>query len=209
VTFGCEPIPRLPESVLSIDGYVEHVVARVEAHFAARGRPAPRIVLEPGRALLGDAQMLLCRVMALRDPDETGLRWAVLDAGLHVAEPVGSEFHQLFPLAPRNGAPRRLYRLSGPSCMLSDQLYPAWRLPELSVGDGLAIMDSGAYFVPFSSCFSHPRPAVVALSSSHEEVLRRAEKFDDLIALDVAGDRAVAPSRAGRPEGTTETARSW
>jgi diaminopimelate decarboxylase len=124
-TFGCEPTPRPPESVLSIDGYVEHLVRRVEEHFASRGHPAPRIVVEPGRALLGNAQM-----------------------------------------------------------------------------------DSGAYFVAFSSCFSHPRPGVVALRHGEQEVLRRAERFDDLIALDGESERALAQARTSRLAGGREAART-
>jgi diaminopimelate decarboxylase len=202
-TFGCEPPPRAPEAVLSIDAYVESTVRRVESHFAASGHRPPRIFVEPGRALMSNAQMLLCRVTAIRDVDASGMIGAVLDAGLHVAEPMGSEFHQLFPLTPREGAPLRLYRLSGPSCMLSDQVCAAWTLPQLAVGDGLAIMDTGAYFVPFASCFSFPRPGIVALSHAGEQVLRRAETFEDLIALDgdaweagAAGETRLESERA-------------
>jgi diaminopimelate decarboxylase len=184
VTLGCEPRPRRPESVLSIDEYVVQVVKRVESHFSDRRRPVPRIFVEPGRAVTSNTQMLLCSVASIRDPDETGIRGAVLDVGIHAAEPLGSELHQLFPISAPPGAPKRLYRLTGPSCMLSDQLYPAWRLPELAPGDGLAIMDTGAYFVAFSAPFSFPRPAVVMIDGARERVLRRAETFEDLVALD-------------------------
>jgi diaminopimelate decarboxylase len=205
-TLGCEPAPRPPESVLSIDAYVELLARRVEAHFAATGCRPPRIFVEPGRALMSNAQMLLCRVAAIRDAEADGRIGAVLDAGLHVAEPMSGEFHQVFPLWPRAGAPVRLYRLSGPSCMLSDQVCAAWRLPELAVGDGLAIMDSGAYFVPFSSCFSFPRPGVVAVGDGGERVLRRAETFEDLIALDDDGGWEAGGSSAMLPESAREIA---
>lgn len=185
ITFGREPVPRDPESVLSIPEYVSHVTARVEGHYAAIGRLPPRIILEPGRAVTSNAQMLLCRVAARRDADAADTRWIVLDAGINVAEAVRTEIHQLFPLARRAGAREYLHRITGPSCTLGDLLYPAWRLPELSVGDGVAIMDSGAYFVPFATCFSFPRPAVVVLDGGHEEVVRRAEAFEDLTALDL------------------------
>ncbi|MCL2448689.1 MAG: pyridoxal-dependent decarboxylase [Polyangiaceae bacterium] len=184
VTLGCEPTLRSPASVLSIDEYVTRVVHRIESHYVARRRPVPRIFIEPGRALTANAQMLLCSVAAVRDRDETGIRWAVLDLGIHVAEPLTSEVHQLFAMSAPEGARKQLYRLTGPSCMLSDQLYPAWRLPELAPGDGLAIMDTGAYFVAFSTPFSCPRPAVVMIDGALERVLRRAETFEDLIALD-------------------------
>lgn len=191
VTFGCEPLPRPPASVLSIDGYVTRLAQRVEAHFAARGAQPPRVFVEPGRALMSNAQLLLTRVIGLRDADAAGLRLGTLDAGFNVAEPVRNEFHQLFPLAAR-GAPSQLYRLVGPTCSVGDLLYPAWRLPELAVGDALAIMDTGAYFVPASACFSFPRPAIVAIANGRVSELRRAETYDDLVSLDV-GVRERAP----------------
>ena len=184
VTLGCEPRLRRPDSVLSIDDYVRRVVARVESHFAERHWPTPRIFVEPGRALTSNAQMLLCQVIDVRDADEMGLRWAVVDAGIHIAEPLGTEWHQLLPICPRPGASPHLYRLTGPSCMVSDQLYPAWTLPELAPGDGLAVMDTGAYFVASSTPFSFPRPAIVMLDRGRERELRCAETFDDLVALD-------------------------
>ena len=195
ITCGLEPPAPRPGDALSIAAYVKHVVERVEAHYAAARRPAPRVAMEPGRAMTSDAQMLLCRVASLRD-EEDGIRWAVLDAGINVAEAVRTELHQLLPAAPRAGARERLYRISGPSCVLGDLLYPAWRLPELAVGDALAIMDTGAYFVPFSTCFSFPRPGIVLLRDGRATTLRRAETFDDLVALDEDLPGEQAPPRA-------------
>jgi hypothetical protein len=85
--------------------------------------------------------------------------------------------------------------------MLSDQVYPAWKLPELIQGDGLAIMDTGAYFVAFSSPFSAPRPGIVMVDAAGERLLRRAETFDDLVVLDgdLAGAQARPSARPARP----------
>jgi diaminopimelate decarboxylase len=184
--------------VLSIDDYVARLVGLVERHCAKHDAPRPRIVVEPGRAMTSDALMLLCRVLSVRRAEDAGLTWAVLDAGINVAEPVPHEFHQLFPV--RQGAgPTRVYRLTGPSCTLGDQLYPAWRLPELSPGDGLAIMDAGAYFVPLSTCFSFPRPAVVSVREGRHELLRRAETFEDLVARD-----RLRPEQASEEEAASQ-----
>ena len=54
----------------------------------------PRVVLEPGRALTGDTQLLLTSVVDVKD--DGSLAHAVLDAGINVAEPVPGEYHQLF-----------------------------------------------------------------------------------------------------------------
>jgi diaminopimelate decarboxylase len=194
MTCRCEPEAPEPTAYLSVEAYVKRLVERVEAHFAAAGRAVPRIFVEPGRAMTGNAQMLLCRVASVRD-DAEGLAWGVLDAGINVAEALRSEVHQLLPVAPRPGARERLYRLSGPSCTLGDLLYPAWRLPELAVGDALAVMDTGAYFVPYSTCFSFPRPGVALLTGGRTpgaEIIRRSETYDDLVALDAGRGHTVA-----------------
>ncbi|MBX7116363.1 MAG: pyridoxal-dependent decarboxylase [Myxococcaceae bacterium] len=183
LTFGVEPVPRAPESVLSIDAYVEQVLLTIEGHYHGMGRPAPRVFLEPGRALSGNAQLLLCRVAAVRGEDDMGMRWAVLDAGINVAEEVRGKQHQLFAVHD-TGDVRLPYRVAGPSCMLGDLLYAAWRLPVLQPGSALAIMDTGAYFISYATCFSAPRPPVVLVDAQQETVLRRAESFDDLVVLD-------------------------
>lgn len=185
VAFGCDLVPEASE-VLSIDGYVDRILEKVEGHYRAVGRPAPRVFLEPGRAMTANAQMLLCRVVQVREADENGVAWAVLDAGMNTAESVRGEYHQLFPVSERPGLARRLYRLAGPTCTQADVLYPAWALPELARGDGLAIMDSGAYFVPYSTSFSYPKPAIAMVSDGRADLLRRAETFEDLVALDAA-----------------------
>jgi diaminopimelate decarboxylase len=111
----------------------------------------------------------------------------VLDAGINLAESVRSEYHQLLPVA-RYGEPlRHVHSVVGPICSPMDTLYPAVRLPALEAGDSVAIMDAGAYFVPFSTSFSYPRPAVVMLDGGRVTLLRRRETFDDLARYDREG----------------------
>jgi diaminopimelate decarboxylase len=192
---------RSPATALSIDRYVTRVSDTVSRHFVTRQRPAPRIFLEPGRALTANTQMLLCRVAQVRQADDSGIVSAILDAGINVAEALRTEHHQLFRLSETPGMPRRTHRLSGPSCAVGDLLYPVCDLPQLAVGDGLAIMDSGAYFVPYSTCFSFPRPAVVMLDGPEVRLLRRGETFDDLVSLD-GQLTAGRPTAGSRPDGS-------
>jgi diaminopimelate decarboxylase len=171
-----------PGSALSIERYVELLRSRVEDHYRARGRPMPRVFLEPGRALTGDAQLLLTRVLSVKDGGER--QYAILDAGINLADSCRAEYHALLSVN-RQGAPSsRIYTVVGPICTPGDTLYWAVALPELTPGDWLAIMDSGAYFVPFSTSFSFPRPAVVMVDQGQVRTLRRAERFADLIAYD-------------------------
>ncbi len=165
-------------SALTIPQYVWLVRASVGDHFRRVGRPPPRVVFEPGRSLTGNAQLLLASVLALNSSREPA--FAILDAGINLAECVRHEYHQVFSVS-RSGQPARcMYSLAGPICSPGDVLYQAARLPELAVGDALAIMDAGAYFVPFSTSFSFPQPGIVMIDDGRVVPLRRAETFEDM-----------------------------
>ena len=184
-----------PGATMPIPDYVGQILRAVEADAREREVPAPRVILEPGRAMTGNAQLLLTQVVSLKTDDE-GLDHAILDAGVNVAQAVQHEFHQLLPVE-NVAAPRgRVYRLCGPICTHGDVLYNAVHLPALAGGDALAIMDSGAYFVPFSTRFSYPLPAVVLVDQGREQILQRAETSEDLLATS-----ALPPSRAARVTG--------
>lgn len=181
-TFGRDIAAPDPSASLSIERHVGLIRERVAAHFAAGGRPAPRVLLEPGRSVTSDAQMLLTRVQSLKaDGDRL---YAILDAGINLAESCRSEYHQLLVASPCAGRAQRLHALAGPICTPGDTIHWGARLPELRPGDNLLIMDAGAYFVPFSTSFSFPRPAIVTVDDGGSQVLRRAETFDDLLAFD-------------------------
>jgi diaminopimelate decarboxylase len=57
-------------------------------------------------------------------------------------------------------------------------------LPELAVGDRIAVMDAGAYFIPNQMNFSNPRPAVVMIRGEEVSVIRARESFEDIVSLD-------------------------
>jgi len=167
---------------LTIRDYVGAVVQRVERHYARARRPRPRILLEPGRALSGDAQLLLASVVAVKETPERD--FLILDTGTNLAEPLRHERHALTPVSAARRARQRVYTVVGPTCSPTDVLYPECRLPALQAGDVVAIHDAGAYFVPSASSFSFPKPAVVMVDAGRPRLLRSAESFLDLVALD-------------------------
>lgn len=174
--------PADPAAALSIERYLALLIGRVERFYAERRRPRPRIFLEPGRAITGDAQMLLAGVVGTkRDATTT---FAILNAGINLAESCRSEYHQLFSVNHAAASATETYTVVGPICTPGDTLYWAARLPPLATGDSVVIMDAGAYFVPFSTAFSFPRPPVVLVDAGVVRPLRRGERFADLIAYD-------------------------
>jgi diaminopimelate decarboxylase len=189
-TFQRPPTPADPRAALSIEGYVAVLIAQVEEFFRTRGRPRPRVFIEPGRALTGDAQMLLASVLTLKE--DARRTFAILDAGINLAESCRSEYHQLLSATHSDRGADRLYTVVGPICTPGDTLYWAAQMPALTPGDSVLIMDAGAYFVPFSTSFSFPQPAIVMIDDGRVTVLRRAEQFQDLVCSDrgPAGDGA-------------------
>ena len=159
----------------------------IDAHMTARGRPMPELFVEPGRSLTGDTQMLLTTVLAVRD-EGSERPTAIVDVGVELAEPMRGQHHQTFVVRDQAGrVDRRAYRLCGPRGTDDDLLVARMSLPSLKVGDVLAVMNSGAYFVPFSTASSFAKPAVLLASGDDVRVIRRREGADELWRLDTAG----------------------
>lgn len=157
--------------------------ACLRASFPADDPAAPRLLLEPGRALTSAAQCLLLRVLAVK-PRARDLPAVILDGGRNVAGPTAYESHELLPV---NRAARPLahsFDFFGPLCHPGDRLFTARAFPAVEPGDLVAVMDAGAYFVPNQTNFSHPRPAVVMVDGGQPTLLRRRETFDDIVARD-------------------------
>jgi diaminopimelate decarboxylase len=105
---------------------------------------------------------------------------------MNVAEPVRTEYHHLVSASAPAAAATTSYRLAGPICTPADVLYENWRLPDLAPGHVLAIMDTGAYFVPFSTTFSFPKPAIAMQDGTSVRIVRRRESFEDMTSFDDA-----------------------
>ncbi|MEW2549690.1 alanine racemase [Streptomyces sp. NPDC047002] len=179
------PVGEQVAGRLSVEEYLGVLVGEVEAHFGRAGRPAPRVLLEPGRAMTADTQLLLCRVASLNAAGP-GPAHAILDAGENIAHILHREYHEIFHTGRWGQGPALPYVLDGPTCSPMDRLRDAVELPLLRVGDTLAVMDAGAYLVPFSNSFCFPQPGIVLLDGGRETLIRRPETYEDMIARDLA-----------------------
>jgi diaminopimelate decarboxylase len=145
----------------------------VTRHMRHAGAEPPALMIEPGQSLTGDTQFLLTTVLDIRSSAD-GARTVVLDVGTELAEPARSENHRVFALVD-SGTASIPCRVVGPRATTDDVLIDAAMLPELSPGDGLAIMDTGAYFVPFSTASSFPRPPILMVDGTAAWIVRSRE----------------------------------
>ena len=138
------------------------------------------LVLEPGRAIVANAAVLICRAL-YRKETQTG-RFLVVDAGMNdLLRPALYEaHHDIRPVRPRAGQPR-VYDVVGPVCESSDVLGSSRRLSPIEPGDVIAIMTAGAYGMSMASTYnSRARPAEVLVDGKTTKVIRQRDSVPDL-----------------------------
>ena len=161
-----------------IDAYVSALVNEVRS----TGLP---IVVEPGRVIAGPAGVLVARVVDVK-PRDSASDFAILDAGMtELLRPaLYGAYHRIEPVAGRASA-ERTYEIVGPVCESSDVIGRDRRLPELEVGDLVAIRDAGAYGAAMASNYNRrPLPCEVLVDDGSWRVIRRRQTIDDQLALE-------------------------
>jgi len=140
-----------------------------------------KVVLEPGRRLVGNAGLLLTRVEFLK-PGE-GKSFAIIDAAMNdLMRPALYEaWHDILPVVPRIGE-TRTYDVVGPVCETGDFLGQARPL-SIAPGDLLAVMSAGAYGMAMSSNYNtRPRAVELMVDGDKVHVIRQRETVEQLYA---------------------------
>ncbi len=147
----------------------------------ARGGRRQRLLLEPGRYLVGNAGVLLTRVLYLKPGGER--EFAIVDAAMNdlIRPALYDAWHDVEPVRPRAGAVRR-WQVVGPVCESSDFLAHDRDLA-LAEGDLVAVRQAGAYgFVMSSNYNTRPRACEVVVDGTHAHLTRPRETIADLFA---------------------------
>ncbi len=151
---------------------------------AVRGTGA-KLILEPGRAIVGNAGILLTRVLYRK---KTGAKtFVVVDAGMNdlLRPALYDAYHELCPVRRRPGR-SVLVDVVGPVCESSDVLARRRRMVLPRPGELWAVMSAGAYGMSMASNYnSRPRPAEVLVDKSRFRVVRQRETDADLVRGEV------------------------
>ena len=153
-----------------------------------------RLVLEPGRFIVGNAGVLLSRIIYTKESG--GKRFVIQDAAMNdlIRPTLYDSFHRIWPVEPPQGvpAPPEDYEADipgtakcdvvGPVCESGDFLAKDRRLPPVSRGDLLATFSAGAYGMAMSSNYnSRLRAAEVLVEGTTHRLIRRRETYEDLV----------------------------
>jgi len=139
------------------------------------------ILLEPGRAIAGNAGILLTRVEYLKDTPAK--HFAIVDAAMNdlLRPTLYSAWQDIVPVVPREGE-TRCYDVVGPVCETGDFLGKDRELV-LAEGDLMAVRSSGAYGFTMSSNYnSRPRAAEVMVDGGQTHLVRERETVQDLFS---------------------------
>ena len=160
------------EHLPSTNSYVQALLAKLAAY-------PQRIVLEPGRLLVGNAGLLLTRVEYLKYG--TGKNFAIVDAAMNdlIRPALYDAYHEIVPVTQRPGS-GGLYQVVGPVCESGDFLGHD-RLLDIHEGDLLAILSAGAYGMSMSSNYNtRPRAAEIMVDGAQSHVIRPRETVEQL-----------------------------
>jgi diaminopimelate decarboxylase len=194
---GVTPTAPDPQTFQPIGAYVGDLVSEVRNWASQNGVAAPALAAEPGRFVTSRAELLLTRVKAVKRRSG-GVPMAITDAGrLSVTFPCDFEYHTMFLANRPQAAPQESYTVTGRVCTSADWLVRNRLLPAITPGDTLAVMDAGAYFSSYSSNFAFPRPAIVMVGQGTATIVREAETFEHLVAMDAVPQ--LQPVAHGRP----------
>jgi diaminopimelate decarboxylase len=142
-----------------------------------------KILLEPGRALVGEAGLLLTRVEYLKHGRERN--FAVVDAAMNdlLRPALYDAWHEVRPVRAGSGGAR--YEIVGPVCETGDFLARD-RALDLREGDLLAVMAAGAYGMSMSSNYNtRPRAAEVMVDGGAMHLIREREAVSELMAREM------------------------
>lgn len=168
---------------ISYDGSPALDIDALASQVAPRVRDAGlRLLLEPGRALVGDAGAMLVRVQYVKRSE--GKTFVIVDGGMsELLRPSHYGGYHEIELAGRVGERRDTpVDVVGPICETGDFLALDRDLPVPEPGDVLVVRTSGAYgFAMASNYNGRLRPAEVLVDGSDIQLARRRETYDDLI----------------------------
>lgn len=181
----------------TVDEYAEATVGTLRSELERRKMDLDgvRLQVEPGRRLYGNAGIHLSTIKKVKKQTvPLKMNWVLTDTTYFFLTGGVYEynFHD-FVIANRTDAePTQVADIVGHSCY-GDRILPLVNVPEVSEGDILAILETGAYQEASASNFNAlPRPATVLVNGSFSEVIKRAETIDDVYGRDIVPARLIA-----------------
>jgi diaminopimelate decarboxylase len=140
------------------------------------------IIFEPGRLIMGNAGILVTRVLYTKVNE--GKNFVIADAGMNdlVRPSLYGSYQEILPIVKKNQKPKIMVDIVGPICESGDFLAKDRELPAFEQGDCLAVLSAGAYGFSMSSNYnSRRRVAEILVKGDEFYVIRKRETYEDIL----------------------------
>lgn len=147
------------------------------------------LLLEPGRAIVAPAGVLVTRVVYRKEND--GKQFLVVDAAMNdfIRPALYGAYHEIVPVVQSPSSPAKAQEIVdvvGPVCESGDFFARDRKLPRVEEGGLIALLDAGAYGMSLASNYNtRPRPAEILVQRKSAKVIRRREKVRDLYSAEM------------------------
>jgi len=186
----------------SLKSYAEVVAASV-------GKLGLALILEPGRRIVGDAGILVTRVIYVKEGVERN--FLIVDAAMNdlIRPALYDAYHAIIPVAePPSEAPTRRFDIVGPICESTDRLAEQRAMPPVAAGDLLAICSVGAYGAVMASNYNLRLTAPEIMVRGNDfAIVRPRPDYQDIIGRDRLPDWLAADDDAGRAQAARRRSR--
>ena len=170
-----------------IGDYAEAIVSTMLDTCRTLGMEAPRLVVEPGRAIVGPPGVALYRVGAVKDIP--GVRkYVSVDGGMgdNIRPALYDAAYEAVVAGKMSMEPSDKVTIAGKYCESGDVLVRDIMLPPVEAEDVIAIPAAGAYCLSMSSTYNlNPRPPIVLAKGGEARLIRRREVYQDMMLCDV------------------------
>jgi diaminopimelate decarboxylase len=167
--------------------YARALTGKLDGLISGLGLSRPRLIIEPGRAIVGQAGVALYKVGAIKEI--SGIkRYVCVDGGMsdNIRPALYGAKYEALVANKALEAGREVVTIAGKLCESGDILVRDINLASVNPGDIVAIPVCGAYSIPMSSNYNAtPRPAIVMVKEGRARLIRRRETYEDLMNLDL------------------------
>jgi diaminopimelate decarboxylase len=177
----------LDSKVPTVADYAKSVIGKLNSLISELGLSRPRLIIEPGRAIVGQAGVALYKVGAIKEIP--GIKkYVCVDGGIsdNIRPALYGAKYEAVVANKALKADKEVVTIAGKLCESGDILVKDINLASAHSGDIIAIPVCGAYSIPMASNYNVlPRPAIVMVKDGRARLVRRRETYQDLMSLDL------------------------
>jgi diaminopimelate decarboxylase len=177
----------LDSKVPTVSDYARAVTGKLNELISGLGLSRPRLIIEPGRAIVGQAGVALYKVGAIKEIP--GIKkYVCVDGGIsdNIRPALYGAKYEALAANKVLEVGREVVTVAGKLCQSGDILVRDINLVSVHPGDIIAIPVCGAYSIPMSSNYNAmPKPAIAMVKEGRARLIRRRETYQDLMNLDL------------------------